>query len=48
MVRHRTGLICQMRAFCIEHGIAIRQGAGMFKLELPRIVADIENDLTGC
>jgi transposase len=46
MVRHRTGLICQMRAFCIEHGIAIRQGAGMFKLELPRIVADIENDLT--
>jgi transposase len=46
MVGSRTRLICQMRAFCLEYGIAIRQGAGLFKLELPRIIADASNDLT--
>jgi transposase len=46
MVRGRTRLICQMRAFCLEYGIAIRQGAGVFKLDLPRIIADASNDLT--
>lgn len=46
MVAARTGLICQMRAFCIEYGVAIRQGAGVFKLDLPRVVADEANDLT--
>jgi len=46
MVRNRTRLICQMRSFCLEHGVAIRQGAGVFKIDLPRVVADEENDLT--
>jgi transposase len=46
MVRGRTRLICQMRAFCLEYGIAIRQGVGVFKLDLPRIIADAANDLT--
>ncbi len=46
MVRNRTRLICQMRAFCLEHGVAIRQGAGVFKLDLPRVIADLDNDLT--
>jgi len=46
MVRNRTRLICQMRAFCLEHGVAMRQGAGAFKLDLPRVIADVENDLT--
>ncbi len=46
MVRNRTRLICQMRSFCLEHGVAIRQGAGVFKLDLPRVVADDGNDLT--
>lgn len=46
MVRNRTRLICQMRAFCLEHGVAIRQGAGVFKLELPRVIGEPENDLT--
>lgn len=46
MVRNRTRLICQMRAFCLEHGVAIRQGAGVFKLDLPRVIAEPENDLT--
>lgn len=46
MVQARTGLISQMRAFCLEHGIAIRQGAGVFKLDMPRILADEANDLS--
>jgi len=46
LVRQRTSLINQMRAFCLEYGVAIRQGAGVFKLDLPRVLADEENDLT--
>lgn len=46
MVTSRTRLICQMRAFCLEYGIAIHQGPGKFKLELPRILANEANDLT--
>lgn len=46
MVGYRTKLICQMRAFCLEYGIAIRQGVGAFKTSLPAILADESNDLT--
>ena len=46
MVGSRTSLICQIRAFCLEYGIAIRQGAGVFKLDLPKVLADEANDLT--
>lgn len=46
IVFSRTRLITQMRAFCLEYGIPIRQGAGVFKLDLPRILADEENELT--
>jgi len=46
MVAERTALICQMRAFCLEYGIAIHQGPGKFKMELPRVLADEANDLT--
>jgi transposase len=46
LVGNRTGLICQMRAFCLEYGIAIRQGAGVFKLDVPRVITDETNDLT--
>ena len=35
-----------MRAFCLEYGVAIRQGAGVFKIDLPRVIADESNDLT--
>jgi transposase len=35
-----------VRAFCLEYGVAIRQGAGVFRLELPRVLADETNDLT--
>ncbi|MDL2203029.1 transposase [Brucella intermedia] len=34
MIGTRTRLINQMRAFCLEYGIALRQGAGLFKFDL--------------
>jgi transposase len=46
MVGQRTRLVCQMRAFCLEYGVAIHQGIGKFKHALPGVIADIENDLT--
>lgn len=46
MVANRTALICQMRAFCLEFGIAIRNGAGAFKQHLVAIVGDEQNDLS--
>jgi transposase len=45
-VAQRTALICQMRAFCLEYGIAIHQGAGKFKADLPRVLANEDNDLS--
>jgi transposase len=46
MVAARTRLISQMRAFCLEYGIPLRLGAGVFKIDLPRAVADDTNELT--
>ncbi|MGY3387662.1 transposase [Bradyrhizobium sp. USDA 3311] len=46
MISQRTCLINQMRAFCLEYGIAIHQGAGKCKADLPRVLADESNDLT--
>jgi transposase len=46
LVSTRTRLINQMRAFCLEYGIAMRQGAGAFKLDIHRVLADENNDLT--
>jgi transposase len=46
MMGTRTRLINQMRAFCLEYGIALRQGAGLFKLDLPQVLDDASNDLS--
>jgi transposase len=46
LVASRTRLINQMRAFCLEYGIALRQGAGVFRLDLPRVLVDEGNDLS--
>lgn len=35
-----------MRAFCLEYEIAPRQGAGLFKLDLPQVLEDHSNDLS--
>lgn len=46
LVANRTALICQMRGFCLEYGIALRAGPGVFKLDIQRVIADDTNDLT--
>jgi transposase len=46
MIGSRTRLINQVRAFCLEYGIAIRQGTGVFRRDLPGALADEDNDLT--
>lgn len=46
LVKSRTALICQMRAFCLEYGISMRQGTGAFKLEIQRALANEDNGLT--
>lgn len=46
LVAQRTRVICQMRAFCLEYGIAMHQGAGKFKVAFPKVLADESNDLT--
>jgi transposase len=35
LVSSRTRLINQMRAFCLEYGLTIGQGAGLFRRDLP-------------
>ena len=39
LVRQRTGIINQIRAFLLERGIAVRQGQRFLRAELPRILA---------
>lgn len=46
LVASRTRVINQARAFCLEYGVAIRQGTGVFRLDMPRVLADEANDLT--
>lgn len=46
LVANRTNLICQMRSYCLEHGVPIRQGAGVFKIDILRVLDDDTNDLT--
>ena len=46
LVSSRTRLISQMRAFLLEYGIALQNGAGMFRQQLPAVIADEDNELT--
>lgn len=46
LVAQRTRVICQMRAFCLEYGSAMHQGAGKFKADMPRVLEDEDNDLS--
>ena len=39
LVSQRTGIISQIRAFMLERGIAVRQGIGFLRTELPTILA---------
>ncbi len=46
LVSTRTRLINQMRAFCLEYGVAMRNGVGAFKAALPAVLGNEGNDLT--
>lgn len=46
LVAQRTRVICQIRAFCLEYGIAMHKGVGKFKAALPGVLADESNDLS--
>lgn len=46
LISSRTRLINQVRGFCLEYDVAIRQGTGVFRRDLPSALADEENDLT--
>lgn len=46
LVSSRTRTINQIRAFCLEYGIAMRQGVGTFKIDVQRVLTDESNDLT--
>src|SRR5262245_53732078 len=39
LVRQRTGIINQIRAFLLERGIAVRQGLNVLRADLPAILA---------
>src|SRR5271169_5752195 len=39
LVGNRTAVINQLRGFLLEHGIAVRQGHGFLRQQLPQIVA---------
>ena len=39
LASQRTGIINQIRAFMLERGIAVRQGIGFLRTELPTILA---------
>ena len=39
LVRQRTGIINQIRAFLLERGVAVRQGLRFLRTELPGILA---------
>jgi hypothetical protein len=41
----RTGLISQVRGFLLEFGIAVRQGTGVFRMDVPRVLGDEKNEL---
>ena len=38
LVRQRTGIVNQIRAFLLERGVAVRQGLRFLRAELPRIL----------
>ena len=43
LVSTKTRLINQMRAFCLEYGVAMRPGPGALKASLPTVLADDRN-----
>jgi len=46
LVRSRTGIICQLRSFLLENGIAVRTGRAALAKALPDILEDAEQPLS--
>ena len=46
LIRNRTGLMNQARAFCIEYGLAMRTGAGGFHADIRCHLGNSDNDLS--
>jgi len=46
LIRNRTGIMNQARAFCIEYGLAMRVGAGGFHADIRRHLGNEHNDLS--
>lgn len=46
LVRNRTGIMNQARAFCIEYGLALRTSAGGFHADIRGHLANEANDLS--
>jgi transposase len=46
LVRQRTGIINQIRAFLLERGVTVRQGLRFLRAELPGILATRTNVLS--
>lgn len=47
LVNNRTGLVCQMRGILAERGIVFAQSITRARREIPVVIADINNSLTG-
>ena len=48
LVSQRTGIINRIRALMLERGIAVRQGIGFLRTELPTILATRTDVLCQC
>lgn len=46
IVANRTALSNQIRAFCLEYGIAMRKGAGVLKIDVAAALENEANELT--
>ena len=46
LVQNRTQLINQARALCLECGLTARKGVAAFKMDIPRLLEDADNDLS--
>ena len=47
LIGNRTALVNQVRGLLAEHGIIAAKGIGHIRKQLPRILEDAENELTG-
>lgn len=47
LIRTRTGLMNQARAFCLEYGLAMRKGPGAFHVDIRKHLENQDNELTG-